>query len=121
MIGLCNHSYHYQNLPGTVRYKDSRHFREGSSDLLQPDFSCSLSVLMLNSFIMQEDIGMERNGLSEITPSPKPHKKNILSQKHKVRNVSFCIKVVVFVVPYRIDCFAVLSILCKRHHLNGLR
>jgi len=26
---------------------------------------------------------MERNGLSEITPSPKPHKKNIISQKHK--------------------------------------
>ena len=32
---------------------------------------------------------MERNGLSEVTPSPKPHKKNIISHKHKVRNVSF--------------------------------
>lgn len=99
MIGLCNHSYHYQNLPDTVRYKDSRHFREGSSDLLQPDFSCSLSVLMLSSFIMQEDIGMERNGLSEITPSPKPHKKNILSQKHKVRNVSFLYQSCCFCCP----------------------
>ncbi|XP_078379462.1 dedicator of cytokinesis protein 11-like isoform X4 [Oculina patagonica] len=26
---------------------------------------------------------MERNGLSEVTPSPKPHKKNIITQKHK--------------------------------------
>ena len=27
---------------------------------------------------------MERNGLSEVTPSPKAHKKNIITQKHKV-------------------------------------
>ena len=39
---------------------------------------------------------MERNGLSEITPSPKPHKKNFISQKHKVRNDScLCLDVVV--------------------------
>lgn len=33
---------------------------------------------------MQEDIGMEKNGLSEVTASPKPHKKNTILQKHKV-------------------------------------
>lgn len=107
----------------TVRYKDSPRFREVSSELPQPGFSCSfLTVLMLGPFVMQEDIGgMERNGLSEVTPSPKPHKKNIISQKHKVRNVSCLSHVVVVVVPYRIDCFSLFSILSKRHHLNGLR
>lgn len=69
---------------------------------------------------MQEDIAMERNGLSEVSPSPKPHKKNIISQKHKVGNVSCLYLVVVVVVPYRIDYFSVSSILSKPHHLNGL-
>ena len=27
---------------------------------------------------------MEKNGLSEVTPSPKPNKKNVITQKHKV-------------------------------------
>ena len=62
---------------------------------------------------------MERNGLSEVTPSPKPHKKNIISQKHKVRNIS-CLYLVIVFVPHRIHCFSVFSILSKRHHLNGL-
>ena len=77
-------------------------------------------ILMLSPFVMQEDIAMERNGLSEVAPSPKPHKKNIISQKHKVGNVSCLYLVVVVVVPYRIDCFSVFSILSKPHHLNGL-
>lgn len=47
---------------------------------------------------------MERNGFSDVTPSPKPHKKNIILQKHKV---------IVYLFVCLIDCFIPF---CLRFH-----
>lgn len=43
---------------------------------------------------------MERNGFSDVAPSPKPHKKNIILQKHKVIVYLFVCLIVLFLSVY---------------------